>query len=455
MEIDPMYVVLLENIFQDIMIYNSQGKLLYACDKFWEETGFTKSEFEGKGIVEISGMKLYNPYAAERVLKTGKKVTIVQKTFVNDITVATAIPITGRDGKLLFIVAYAENNERILELERKLRESDKFIQEKNEKISQLLNHIFVSPPDTKRSKQVLKIHRLIEKVADFDANILLTGETGVGKTMYAEKIHLCSKRGTLPFIEINCATIPEMLLESELFGYEKGAFTGASEKGKVGQIELAAGGTLFLDEISEMSINLQSKLLQVIQSKKIMRIGGIKPIEVDFRLIAASNKNLQELVEKGLFREDLYYRLNVIPIQVPPLRERREDISLLSNLFLNEFNMKYGKQKYFNERVKEYFGIYEWPGNVRELQNLIERLVLTTEEEEITYLDLPENVIRNTASARGSWGLRSALENLEEDILTKAYNEYKGNISAISRKLNISRQSLLRRIEKYDIPNDV
>lgn len=456
LEIDPIIINVLENFFNNIMIYNGNGQLLYACSKFWKDTGLTPEEFKGKGITEIKKLGIYDPYAAGQAYETKEKATVVQYTFMDEISVATALPIKNPDNEIFLIVAYAENNETIIELERKLEEANNFIAGRNKEISRFISNMLFDSKNIGNSTEVLKVHKLIEKIADFDANVLLVGETGVGKTMYAEKIHSSSIRKHLPFIEINCAAIPETLLESELFGYEKGAFTGASEKGKLGQIELAAGGTLFLDEISELSLNLQSKLLKVIQDKKILRIGGTTPIEVDFRLITASNKNLQELIEDGLFRRDLFYRLNVIPIDIPALRNRREDIHPLASFFLERFNSKYNAKKRFDKEVINCFTNYEWPGNVRELENLMERLVLTAEADEIQITDIPSNMIEKMLPFISlEQGLHQTLESIEKNILLKEFIKYNGNITKMSKKLGLTRQSTLRRLQKYGINKEL
>lgn len=450
-KIDRMTIDVLRNFFDNVMVYNENGTLLYSCEKFWQDTGLNPEEFEGKGIEEISRLNIYSPYAAEHTYRTGEKITVVQSAFGNEIAVATAFPIHDQEGKLILIVTYAENNERIIELEARLDEMTRFVEEKNEEISHLLSNI-LGDGHIGKSTEVLKVHKLLERIRDFDANILLLGETGVGKTMYAKKIHATSNRKENRFVEINCAAIPEALLESELFGYDKGAFTGANEKGKIGQIELADGGTLFLDEISELNINLQSKLLKVIQDKQVLRVGGTTAKKVDFRLVAASNVDLYEMVEAGKFRRDLFYRLNVVPIQIPALRNRKEDIHLLAKDFLNTFNQKYGEQKMLDKRVITCLTNYSWPGNVRELENAIERMVLTAEKPVITIGDLPENIYSGITINKGVTGdLQEVLDGLEREILDRTYKEFGGNITQIASTLGLTRQSVLRRIKKYGL----
>ena len=291
------------------------------------------------------------------------------------------------------------------------------------------------------------ILRTISRISRFDANVLLTGESGVGKTKFAKLIHGKSKRARGPFIEI----IPENLLESEFFGYERGSFTGANKEGKIGLIELAQNGTLLLDEISELSLNMQVKILKVIQDKTITRVGGAKEIQVDFRLIAATNKNLQTLIKENLFREDLYYRLNVITINMPPLRERREDIVPMAAYFLDKFNNSYQLDKVISREVYDIFMNYSWPGNIRDLENTIERLVLTSEEDIITKKQLPSNIeieadlsVKNINESK----LKDAVEEVEKRLITNAYQRYKTTIG-VAEALGISQPTAVRKIQKF------
>ncbi|HOK39596.1 MAG TPA: sigma-54 dependent transcriptional regulator [bacterium] len=242
------------------------------------------------------------------------------------------------------------------------------------------------------SDAMKNIFNTIEKIANTDAIVLIEGETGVGKELIARRIHQISKRSNKPFITVDCGVIPDTLFESELFGYEKGAFTGATSR-KQGRIELANTGTLFIDEIGNLKYDLQTKFLRVIQEKEFIRLGGTKPIRVDVRILAATNKRLKTLVEKNIFREDLFYRLNVVNIYIPPLRERREDIALLVDYYLKKFCLKNKKKKItFSNELLNYLVSYDWPGNVRELQNFIERIVVLTNKEYISLNDLPEDI---------------------------------------------------------------
>ena len=296
---------------------------------------------------------------------------------------------------------------------------------------------------------MVNILETIRRVADFDANILFLGPSGVGKTMLAKIVHQQSKRKKGSFIDINCAAIPEHLLESELFGYEKGSFTGAGNKGKVGLIELANGGTLLLDEISEMPLSLQAKLLKTIQDKVITRVGGTKEIKVDFRLITASNRDLEEAAGRGTFRKDLYYRLNVIQIQIPSLRERKDDIIPLIDFFTERNNRKYGLHKEFHPRALEALVNYSWPGNIRELSNIVERASMTCEGDVIPKDLLPQEVLREqTKGVREVNNLNKAVEEFEGDLIRQAYKKYGSSIE-VGKALGISQPTAYRKIQKY------
>ncbi len=309
------------------------------------------------------------------------------------------------------------------------------------------------------SSAIQEIRELIKKVAPTDTTVLILGESGVGKELVAKLIHLFSQRAEAPFVEVNCAAIPETLIESELFGYEKGAFTGAHTC-KKGKFEQAHRGTLFLDEIGDLSLEAQAKLLRVIQEKKIERLGSTTSIEVDVRIIAATNKNLQEEIKRKKFREDLYYRLNVFPIYIPPLRERKEDIPYLVEEFLEEIARRTGfGKKRVSQEVIEAFQSYYWPGNVRELKNLIERLVIISPGEEIRYEDLPsdfrETIESSNFPSRDPWfeekNYKVAKTLFEKEFLKRKLEQFKGNISQTAREIGIERAYLQKKIKDLGI----
>jgi two-component system nitrogen regulation response regulator NtrX len=303
------------------------------------------------------------------------------------------------------------------------------------------------------SEPIVRLKQQIAQAAPTNGWVLITGENGTGKELVARQIHLQSRRAAEPFVEVNCAAIPEELIESELFGHEKGAFTGAIAR-KLGKFELAHRGTLFLDEIADMSLKTQAKVLRVLQESKFERVGGTEPIEVDARVIAATNKDLEKEIAAGGFREDLYYRLAVIPFHVPPLRERREDIPDLARAFVKEFCAEAGtKPKALAPRALDALRAYPWPGNVRELRNLMERLVLMTPGARIQPEDLPESVRvaapREDGASAGT--LEEARRAFERDFLLAKLREHGWNVSRTAEAVGLARESLSRKIRALRI----
>lgn len=298
-----------------------------------------------------------------------------------------------------------------------------------------------------------KIMDLIYHICDLDATVLLLGETGVGKGYIAKVIHESSIRKEQPFVPINCGAIPENLLESELFGYEGGAFTGATKDGKRGLFEIAGEGTIFLDEIGDMPMNLQVKLLHVLDERKVFRIGGEKPIEVKGRIIAATNKDLKKLIEEEKFREDLYYRLNVVPINIPPLRERKEDIPALIKMFLNNYNKEHGTSKTISEKGYNILIEYDYPGNIRELENIVERLVITTFDDLVKdkqILEIVEPLNKICIDSDEIIPLREAVEQVERKMLIAAFKEYK-TTRKVAAALGIDQSTVVKKAKKLKI----
>ena len=284
------------------------------------------------------------------------------------------------------------------------------------------------------------------------SNILLVGESGTGKEMFAQAIHNNSNRKYGPFLAVNCAALPRNLIESELFGYAEGAFTGAKKGGNPGKFELADGGTLFLDEIAEMPLEFQAMLLRVLQERSVTRIGGGKPIPIDVRIISATNKNLEEEVDKGNFRDDLYYRLNVFKINIPSLRERPEDIVLLTEHFIKKLNRRLNKNvEKISKEALDILSNYDWPGNVRELQNVLERIINIKNDNVITVSDLPNHLLPTFTQPNKKIVAQSLLKNYEKELILTLINKNKGNKSKVAQDLGISRTTLYRRLYEYNI----
>ncbi len=311
------------------------------------------------------------------------------------------------------------------------------------------------------SQSMVRLREQIRMVAPTNASVLITGENGTGKELVARSVHFHSQRRGKPFIEINCAAIPEELIESELFGHERGAFTGAVAQ-KKGKFDLADGGTLFLDEIGDMSLKTQAKVLRILQEKKFERVGGTRTLEVDVRVVAATNKLLEEEIRSGSFREDLFYRLNVVPFKVPPLRERRDDLPLLTAYFLDAYCRREGRElKLIVPEAMEAMRRYDWPGNVRELKNIVERLVIMTPGGTITVNHLPDYLCAEAAGREAGVGkldsvlelssLREAREEFEKEFIIQKLEDNDWNVSRTAEAIELERSNLHRKIKSYGI----
>ncbi|HDZ84496.1 MAG TPA: AAA family ATPase, partial [Nitrospirae bacterium] len=357
---------------------------------------------------------------------------------------------------------------QFIELNKTIKQKEDLWIEENRTLRAELDKRYSRHNIIGQSKVMHEVFHLIDRVAPSTATALLLGESGTGKELVARAVHHAGPRVTEPFIKINCAALPENLLESELLGHEKGAFTGATSF-KKGRFELADGGTLFLDEIAELPLNLQAKLLRVLQERNFERLGGTKTISVDVRIIAATNINLEEAVARGRFRADLYYRLNVVPIMLPPLRDRVEDIPLLLDFFLRESNERNGKQMKLSRDAVEFLKSYPWPGNVREMQNLVERMVIINDDGLCKMNDLPsvmlaepERLIINEQPERrktqingdsraGSTALKSSLKDMEKEIVESAMQRNGWVQARAARELGISQRQIGYKIKKYGI----
>ncbi|HEX2964332.1 MAG TPA: sigma-54 dependent transcriptional regulator, partial [Syntrophorhabdaceae bacterium] len=331
----------------------------------------------------------------------------------------------------------------------KKTEEKTYLVRENRVLKETLKDRFKSEDFVYQSEKMHEVASLIVRIAPTDSTCIINGESGVGKEVIVNLLHSLSERKNYPLIKVNCAAIPETLLESELFGYEKGAFTGAYQR-KIGKFELANKGTIFLDEIGDIPLVLQSKLLRVIQEREIERLGGLHPIKVDVRIIAATNKNLDEEVKKGMFREDLYYRLNVVSIRVPPLRERKEDVPLLIDFFLNKFNVKHRKSvKGATREVRDMLMKYDYPGNVRELENIIERAVVLTRGDYISKEDLP--AFSGQTKEMLEKNMKDTVETIERNMILDALISSDWVQTKAAATLGLSERMLRYKIKKYKI----
>ena len=444
---------IIENSYDGIYITDPDGVTIYTNPAIERITGIPKEYYIGKSVNQLIKRGILNDSVTHKVVKQKRTVSVVQDNFAGKETLITGSPVFNGDGEIEQVVTnirdLSDLNELMHEL-TKVNELNNQYKQEIEKLRKITNQdgvVFVS-------EKMRKIYEIADRVSDIDATVLILGETGVGKDVLARNIYnksVRSKKGE--FVKINCGAIPADLLESELFGYEGGAFTGANHKGKPGMFEMADSGMLFLDEVGELPLQLQVKLLRALQEREIQRIGGTKPKKIDVRIIAATNRNLLDMVKAGEFREDLYYRLNVIPIMIPPLRERREDILALSDLFLTKANDQYKLTKKIDSKLKDYFFQYDWPGNVRELINVVERLVVLTNGSTLTVSDLPEEYQhenRSQSSQGASLTLKEAVEGAEKEILTKAAQTYQTTYE-IAEALDSSQPTIVRKLKKYGL----
>ncbi|RKQ15963.1 sigma-54 interaction domain-containing protein [Ureibacillus endophyticus] len=367
-ELNKVYKGLFENSFDVMIVTDGSGKVLFANPAFERLFDDKLEEVIGYPIADMEKQTT----ATSKVLESGKMETVIYTTYKGKQILSTGVPVYDENGELSRIYINSRDISELNSLREKYQESQvlaskyyvELLELKKQNTKNFISH----------SKEMNQILETVYQIANVDSTVLLLGESGVGKDRIANIIHeesLRSDKGS--FVKINCGAIPPELLESELFGYEKGAFTGANKDGKAGYFEFADKGTIFLDEIGELPKNLQVKLLRVIQDQTVTRVGGLKEKQIDVRIIAATNRDLEMMVKQGDFREDLFYRLNVVPIVIPPLRKRREDIPFLISYYLEQFNSKYSKNINLDTETLEKLYKYNWPGNIRELSNVIER----------------------------------------------------------------------------------
>lgn len=450
---------ILDSIHDGILVVDINSTILYANPSYTRNLGVPVKKVLGKKLSKIEPESL-----VLQVLKTGKPIVDKQQhiySLAKDI-VANITPLLEED-KVIGAVAIFRDISEVLELQEKLKVTQSEMEKaKNlsskyySELTELKNRFFNISDFVFKSHKIKQIIELVKRLSEVESTVLITGETGSGKEVIAKLIHRTSKRADGPFVVVNCGAIPENLLESELFGYEKGAFTGASKEGKMGLIEVASEGTLFLDEVGELPLTSQVKILRVMQENQIMRVGGLKPIKVNVRFLAATNKNLKEMIKNKTFREDLFYRLNVVPIHIPPLRERKEDILPLARFFLQKYNSQYNLNKTLSQETLYSLESYSWPGNIRELDNFIERLIVCSKEDIIT----PDNEIMIDYFGNALFGggvivtdiikLKEARNLLEEQLISRALGLFSSSRKAAA-VLGVDHSTIIRKAKKYNI----
>ena len=455
------YKRIIDNIEEEIFITDEYGFIQFlnpyaekVCGvKLNEVVGWHVDDLEKKGIISSS--------ISKEVFRQNTTCNRMMELHTGETVLATGIPLYSKDGRLTNVLATSKNVAELQDLLSHLEELTGELDKKDSKINELSNIIIAQGNYVMESPEMQDVLRNIMKVAPTDATVLIEGESGTGKEVVSDLIHKFSNRVSEPFVKINCANIPENLLESEFFGYEAGAFTGANRQGKIGKIEKANGGTLFLDELGEMPLSLQAKILEVLQEKEIVRVGGVERIPVDVRFIAATNRDLLAMVREGTFRRDLYYRLNVIKIDLAPLRQRYADIEPLSHAFLQKYNARFGRSKVFAPSVISFFQQYDWPGNVRELMHLIERLVIVCDNDVISVSDIRANLNQEGADTpevlprekeepmeSETLTLKGAKHELEISMVRKAYERYPSSYK-VAEELGISQAAVMKILKRH------
>jgi PAS domain S-box-containing protein/TyrR family helix-turn-helix protein len=421
-----------DHVENGIYLVDGKGITIRVNRTFEEMSGFTNAELVGRSLYDLVGPDNYFTGSASLlVLERKVPVTATYSTKTGRKLLVKGKPIFDSKGNIRYII------NTIWDLT--VVQYSKSIDADTAR-TQILNEQDIITSSGRMTSTI----DLALRVAKTDSTILLSGESGVGKNLLARLIHQASDRKQRPLLQINCAAIPENLLEAELFGYEGGAFTGADRKGRAGLFEMADGGTLLLDEIGELPLHLQSKLLGVIQDRTFFRIGGRTPLTVDVRLIAATNRDLAALVASGGFREDLYYRLYVVPLHIPPLRERREDIPLLIKYFADQYNRKYHSYKRFSEQLIQQMSVLPWRGNIRELENVVERLIVTSKGN--TLNDLDTLLQPGSKPGQERQGLPDLVQAYEDEILTDAWRRH-GTTRRLAKALGISQATAARKLK--------
>lgn len=448
-EINKELEAIIESVDDGIVVADGQGIIIRVNKAYQQMTGIAAEEYVGKHAQVLVEEGYAGRCLSPMVIERRTQVTIMDVRNNRELLI-TGNPVFNEKGDLVRVVSACRDITELNQLKEKLAEVERM----RNKYHEELEHLRSQQPFQKIITHNPEMRQKIDMaffVARVDSTILILGETGVGKDLLARLIHRSSKRAKQPFIKINCGAIPPSLLEAELFGYEPGAFTGASREGKPGLFELANGGTLFLDEIGELPLDMQVKVLQAIQDREIIRVGGKNAIGLDIRIIAATNRDLEEMVRNKDFRQDLFYRLNVVPILLPPLRNRKEDIWPLVHDFLNKYNKRYGYQKWIHPELMRYFLNYDWPGNVRELENVIERLVVTCRDDCITsdfLLGFPPFMGQQDRSDLSS--LKNILDSEEKRIIVQTYRKTKSTRKAAAM-LGISQSCMVKKLKKYGI----
>ncbi len=443
-----------ESSFDGLYITDGNANTIRVNTAYEKITGLSKKDLIGRNMHNLVEEKIFDHSVTLEVLEKKEPITIMQKVLGDKQLIVTGTPVFDEEGEILFVVTNVRDITQLNRLRSQLEESRRinssFYQtlQEHDGIEHALEKLVI------KSQSMVQVVKKAIKVAKAETSILLLGESGVGKSMLAGIIHKMGSRKEGPFIKINCGAIPNSLMESELFGYEKGSFTGALHTGKAGLIEIAHQGTVFLDEVGELKPDMQVKLLEVIENKTFQKIGSQKATKIDVNIIAATNRDLKTMIRDGDFREDLYYRLNVIPISIPPLRERKEDILPLAINVLEKCNKQKKLKKSFSTETLDQLGKHDFPGNVRELVNIVERMIIMSDGDQIVVEDLPGSIREIKAGSNDFQIPQGSLKEILADVEARIIQETLSRchtISQASKELNLHPTTLWRKMTKYKI----
>lgn len=438
-----------------LLISDDKANILYVNPAYLNTTNFNLENLIGRNMQEMIDSKEINESVSILVLQSGKPVSLSHQYITGKYAFSTGSPVYDEDGKIIAVLSNTRNIDELVSLRAQIQASKSFEHKFASELQLLRKKEVLTDGIIAESKKMEDVVKLAQSVSKYDSSVLIYGETGTGKEVLSKFIHKESNRANGPFIQFNCAAIPSELFESEFFGYEQGAFTGAKDQGKVGIMEMANEGTLMLDEVGELPLPMQSKLLRVLQDNVFYRVGGTTPVKVNIRIISATNRDLSAESERGNFRSDLYFRLNVMPITIPPLRERIEDIHAFIDFFLKRLNEKYNRLVVLESSARDALVAYDYPGNVRELQNLIEYLFITSKDDKILFEDLPPKMVQQHISKFAKENLSSSdlefmVSTYEKQLILNQIN--KGlSLRSAAKVLGIHPSTLSRKIQKYGI----
>lgn len=452
---EKLHEGILDVLSDGIYVTDASGKTL-AVNRMYERlTGLKREEIMGKLVTDLCSQGKFDVVLNPEIVKTGQKKSLVQVTKEGKRVILNGWPVFDESGKVVLVLTFVRDITLLSQLQEQISVQQEVIDkyreaQKRDKMKRQNGTVIFE------SQEMVQLMSVLDKVAKTDATVLLLGETGVGKDVFSRLIHERSPRHDEPFFKVDCSAIPENLIESELFGYESGAFSGANSKGKPGLFEMADKGTLFLDEIGELPLSMQSKLLRALQDQELIRVGSTKVRKFNVRFIAATNKNLEEEVKNGRFRSDLFYRLRVAVLQIPPLRERQGDIIPLACLFFERYNAKYKKEVAFTKEFCQAFQKYKWPGNVREMDNFIQSLIVTRDKEILDVSDLPHYMlsdslnVSSSSMSNESKSLDELMSDYEKNLLKNAL-EINGSVAKVAKLFKVDRTTIFRKGKKYSL----